>query len=201
MQWPLVRPRSMLPVLSTISEATQILGALSTGDRTRLDRLMELVYSELRGVARRYVSPRSQYEPMQATELVHAAFIKLVGHDGIDWRGRSHFYAVAATAMRQILVDEARKRLRDKRGSGQVNVSFDESLVLSPSSDQDVLAVDDVLSKLAERYPEQSRLVEMRFFGGMTMDEIAEATGVSKRTLHREWSMARAWLRRELRTD
>jgi RNA polymerase sigma factor (TIGR02999 family) len=159
---------------------------------------MELVYGQLRGLARRYVHGKSPYEPMQPTELVHEAFIKLVDHDGEDWRGRSHFYAVAAMAMRQILVDTARKRLRDKRGGGELHLPLDEGQVLSIKRDEDVVAVDDVLSKLAAVHPEQAHLVELRFFGGMTMDEIAEATGTSKRTLHREWAVARAWLRREL---
>jgi len=159
---------------------------------------MELVYGELRGLARRYVHRGSPHEPMQPTELVHEAFIKLVDSDSADWRGRSHFYAVAATAMRQILVDEARKRLRGKRGSGEVHLPLDDGQVLSVTRDEDVRAVDDILVKLTADHPEQGRLVELRFFGGMTMDEIGEATGVSKRSLYREWNVARAWLRREL---
>jgi len=158
---------------------------------------MELVYDELRGLARGFVWRRPP-QPFQPTELVHEAFLKLVASDGADWRGRSHFYAVAATAMRQILVDEARKRLRRKRGDGKPLLLLDEEQVLSISDHADVLAVHEAIEALASRDPGQARLVEMRFFGGMTMDEIAEATGVSKRTLQREWSMIRAWLRREL---
>ena len=159
---------------------------------------MELVYGELRGLARRYVHVKSPHEPMEATELVHEAFIKLVDSDGTDWRGRTHFYAVAATAMRQILVDEARKRLRGKRGSGAVPLPLDDRQILSVTRDEDVLAVDEALDRLTADHPEQGRLVELRFFGGMTMEEIGEATGISKRTLYREWNVARAWLRREL---
>ena len=184
--------------MSTTSEATQILWALGRGDRSRVDRLMELVYGELRGLARRYVGGQGPATPLQPTELVHEAFLKLVNHGKADWRGRSHFYAVAATAMRQILVDQARKRHRVRHGGGRIQMPLDEGQVLSLSRGDDVLAVDEVLRKLAKQEPEHARLVELRFFGGLTMDELAEATGLSKRTLHREWAVVRAWLRREL---
>lgn len=184
--------------MSAASEATQILWALGRGDRSRADRLMELVYGELRGLARKYVGGWGPATPLQPTELVHEAFVKLVDHDKADWRSRSHFYAVAATAMRQILVDEARKRSRQRRGGDRPHLPLDEGQVLSLSRDEDILAVDEALDRLAREDPERARLVELRFFGGLTMDELAEATGQSKRTLHREWAVARAWLRREL---
>ena len=184
--------------MSIISEASQILVALSEGDRSHVDRLMELVYRELRALANVYIHRQGPREPMQPTELVHEAFLKLVDQDGSEWRGRSHFYAVAATAMRQILVDEARKRLRSKRGSGRLHLALDEATTVSSRRDEDVLAVDEALDKLAEVKQEWARLVELRFFGGMSMDEVAEATGTSKRTLEREWTVARTWLRRLL---
>lgn len=179
------------------SEATVILSALSRGDRSQVDRLMELVYGELRGLARRYLGRRETPEPLQPTELVHEAFLKLVDHD-TDWRGRSHFYAVAATAMRQVLVDEARKRLRVKRGGGQLHIHLEDDQVLSAHRDEDVLAVHQALSKLETLHPRRGRLVELRFFANMSMDEIAEATGRSRSTVQRDWNVARAWLLREL---
>jgi RNA polymerase sigma-70 factor (ECF subfamily) len=184
--------------MTTASEVSLILTAVSSGDRSQVDRLMELVYGELRGLARRYLRSASAQEPFQPTELVHEAFLKLVGHPQKDWRGRSHFYAVAATAMRQILVDEARKRLRVKRGGGQVHVSLEDQDVLSTARDEDVLAVDDVLARLATVHPRRARLVELRFFGNMSLDEVAEALQLSTRTVQRDWDVARAWLRREL---
>ena len=165
--------------MSTASEATLILTALSRGDRSQVDRLMELVYGELRGLARRYLGRRPAQQPLQPTELVHEAFLKLVGHEETDWRGRSHFYAVAATAMRQILVDEARKRLRVKRGGGQIHISLDEQDILSSQRDEDVLAVHEVLTRLSAAHPRRAQLVELRFFGRMSLDEVAEALGLS----------------------
>lgn len=187
--------------MSTVSEATLILTALSGGDRSQVDRLMELVYGELRGLARRYLGRGPAQEPLQPTELVHEAFLKLVGHHQTDWRGRSHFYAVAAIAMRQILVDEARKRLRVKRGGGQIHISLEDQDILSTHRDEDVLAVDEVLTRLVTVHPRRARLVELRFFGNMSLDEVAEALQLSTRTVQREWDVARAWLRRELDTS
>ena len=184
--------------MSTVSEATQILFALSGGDRTGAHRLMELVYDELRKLAFRYLRPRALLEPLQPTELVHEAFLRLVDKSCTDWRGRSHFFAVAATVMRHILVDEARSRASLKRGGGQVHLSVNEEFVLSVERDHDVLAVNGALEALEKRNPERAHLVEMRFFGGMTMDEVAEATGRPKRTVERDWTVTRAWLRREL---
>ena len=184
--------------VSTASEATQILIGLRDGDRSGVGRLMELVYDEMRGLASHYVRRRSFVQALQPTELVHEVFLKLVDHENADWRSRSHFYAVAATAMRQILVDDARKRLSLKRGGGQVHLSLSEELTISVQRDEDLLVLDDALELLAATKPERARLVELRFFGGMTVDEVAEATGTAKRTVEREWRVTRAWLRREL---
>ena len=184
--------------MSATSEATQILVALGAGDRSRVDRLIELVYKELRRLASAYVGRQGPRNPLQATELVHEAFLKLVNSDQRDWRGRSHFYAVAATAMRQILVDRARKRLQPKRGGGVIQVPLNEDIALSMDRDADVLALDEALTELAKLRPERARLVELRFFGGMKMAEIAEATALPKRSLEREWTITRAWLRRQL---
>ena len=179
------------------SEATQILRAVQVGDRSRVDRLAELVYDELRGLARKYLSGRSRAQ-LQPTELVHEAFLRLVRVENPDWRDRSHFYAVAATAMRQILTDEARTRLRAKRGGGRLHVTLREGDTLSMDADDHVVAVDDALRDLAKSRPERAQLVEMRFFGGMTVADVAQATGRSHRSIEREWTVARAWLRRYL---
>ena len=159
---------------------------------------MELVYDELRSLASRYVRRSGPREPLQPTELVHEAFLRLVNEGGADWRGRSHFYAVAATVMRNVLVDEARARMSLKRGGDRVRVDVTETLVLSVDRDQDVLALNDALEALEVKNPARARLVEMRFFAGMTVDEVAEAVGQPKRTVEREWTVTRAWLRREL---
>lgn len=183
------------------SEASQILIALNVGDRSGTDRLMELVYDELRSLAFRYLGARKPKEPLQPTELVHEAFIKLVDNERVpDWRSRSHFYAVAATAMRHILVDEARKRMQGKRGGGEIPISLVEARTISITRDEDIVALDEALTSLAKANAERARVVELRFFGGLTMDEIAEATGQPKRSLEREWTVTKAWLRRELDT-
>jgi len=184
------------------SEATQILFALNRGDRSGVNRLIELVYDELRSLAARYLVARKPCEPLQPTELVHEAFIKLVDKESIsDWRSRSHFYAVAATVMRHLLVDEARKRMQQKRGSGRTPIALADTRTISVERDEDVLALDDALSDLERTSRDRARLVELRFFAGMTMDEIAEVSGQSKRTLEREWTITRAWLRRQLAQD
>ena len=196
--WSASKVQAIVKAMSTTSEASQILVALNGGDRSHVDRLIELVYGELRRLASTYVVRRGPREPLQATELVHEAFLKLVHSDQRDWLGRSHFYAVAATAMRQILVDQARKRLQTKRGGGDIQFPLTDDIALSMDRDADVLALDEALSKLSELRPERARLVEFRFFGGMTMTEIAEAVGLPKRSLEREWTITRAWLRRQL---
>jgi len=185
--------------MSTASEATQILFGLSGGDRSRVGRLMELVYNEMRGLALHYIRRRGSLPALQPTELVHEAFIKLVHQKSADWRSRSHFYAVAATAMRHILVDEARKRLSSKRGGGQVHLSLEDEITISVEKDEDLAALNDALELLAATRPERARLVELRFFGGLTVDEVSEVTGTAKRTIEREWRVTRAWLRRTLR--
>ena len=184
--------------MSTVSEGNQILIGLSGNGRLHLNRLMELVYDEMRRLAGRYIGRRGAGVALQPTELVHEAFLKLAGHERVDWRGRSHFCAVAATAMRQILIDEARKQLSLKRGGGQIHMSLSEELTISAERDGHLAALDEALEKLALAKPERAQLVELRFFGGMTVDEVSQATGTAKRSLEREWHDTRAWLRREL---
>ena len=135
---------------------------------------------------------------LQPTALVHEAFLELVNQDRVDWQGRAHFFAVASHLMRRILVDHARSRLREKRGGKAERISLDEGLGLSVERDADVLALDDALKALAEEDPQQAELVAMRFFGGLSVEECAAVLGVSKRTVEAEWTLIKAWLRRQL---
>jgi RNA polymerase sigma factor (TIGR02999 family) len=180
------------------SEATQILVAISAGDRSQTDRLMEIVYDDFRALAAGYLEGETQSNTLQPTAVVHEAFIKLVDRGGVDWQGRSHFFAVGATAMRQILVDHARKKLAAKRGGGRQRISLDERLSLSPKRDADVLALDEALEKLATINAQRAKIVEMRFFAGMTENEVAIALDVSKSSVQKQWAATSRWLRREL---
>lgn len=167
------------------------------GDATAVDTLMPLVYDELRTIATSYLRRERPDHSLQPTALVHEAFVRLAGHAG-DIQGRSHLLALCAQAMRRILVDHARNRQALKRGGGGFRRELTEDLVLAMDRDDDVLALDEALLKLATLDEKQARIVEMRFFGGLTEVEIADALGVSDRTVRREWTMIRAWLRSEL---
>lgn len=161
-------------------------------------RLMPLVYDELRQLARAYLQRERSDHTLQATSLVHEAFIRLVDQTAITWQNRAHFFGVAAKLMRRILVDHARRHRREKRGGDWAKIEFDEALAPSASRSLDVIAVDDALRDLEKLNPQHSQIVELRFFGGMTVEEVAEVLDVSPRTIEREWRMARAWLRREI---
>jgi len=182
-------------------QVTQQLQGIRDGDEGSIRALMASVYDDLRVLAARHLSRESPDHILQPTALVHEVFMKLVDQSKVDWQGRTHFLAVSSEAMRRILVDHARHRLRLKRGGGQLRIPLDESLQLSPHSDADVLAVDEAISRLGELDPRQAKIIEMRFFGGMTVAEVASALGVSKRTVEAEWTMIRAWMRRELSED
>ena len=179
-------------------EVTRCLEELSSGDSSAADRLFPLVYSELRQRARGMMQRENAGHTLQATALVHEAFLKLVGQQKTEWNGRTHFFAVGAQAMRRILVDHARTRRREKRGGGKMDLSFEETLNISADSDSDVLAVDEAIEALRKVDEGQAKIVELRFFGGMTMEEIAVALGMSKRSAEAEWTMIRAWLRKYL---
>lgn len=178
-------------------QVTALLSAASDGDKSAEDALVPMVYDELKRRARAMMQRERADHTLQATALVHEAYALLV-KQSVSWKSRAHFYATAAQLMRRILVDHARARLRSKRGSGAVKVALDENVALSPNRDEDVLALDRALERLAELDERQADIVVMRFFGGMTVDEVAELIGVSKRTVEGEWTMAKAWLRREL---
>ena len=183
-----------------MSEATEILAAISSGKNSDTDRLLEIVYEDFRRLAGSYLDD-TRSNTLQPTAVVHEAFIKLVDHRDVDWRGKSHFFAVGATAMRQILVDHARKKSTQKRGGDRQQVVLDEHLALSPQREADVLALNDVLEKLAEIDERRAKIVEMRFFAGMTEQEVAVALNVSKSTVEKQWAATSRWLRKELLKD
>ncbi len=162
------------------------------------DELLPLVYDQLRDLAGRYLRRERDNHTLQATALVHEAYLNLVDQSRVQWQGRAHFLAVAATAMRRILVNHAKQRARLKRGGDRARLSLDADLMPAHPSSVDLIALDDALNDLAGLDAQQARIVELRYFGGLTVEETACALQVSQRTVHREWSMARAWLRGEL---
>jgi RNA polymerase sigma factor (TIGR02999 family) len=160
--------------------------------------LVEDVYTELRRVAGRYVR-RERAQTVQATELVHEAYLRLARDKPRQWQNRAHFVAIAAIAMRRLLVERARRRGADKRGGQRVQVTLDERLLAAdPDTSPDLVALDRALARLADLDPQQARIVELRYFGGLSVEETAEAIGVSPATVKRHWTMAKAWLLREL---
>jgi RNA polymerase sigma-70 factor (ECF subfamily) len=183
---------------SSRSEVTELLQLWSDGRKDALDRLLPQIYAELRRLASSYLRRERQDHTLQATALVHEAFIKLVDQRAVRWQNRAHFFGIAAQAMRRILVDHSRAHAAGKRGDGARRVSLDDALVLTEMPNLDLLALDEVLSRLAALDPQQSRVVELRFFGGLTMDETAEVLHISPATVGREWTLARAWLYAEL---
>ncbi|MCA9136415.1 MAG: sigma-70 family RNA polymerase sigma factor [Planctomycetales bacterium] len=170
----------------------------SQGERRAADQLLELVYEDFREIAAGYLRHEPRELTLQPTALVHEAFLRLIDQNDVHWKGRTHFLAIGAKAMRRILVDHARHRRREKRGGGRQRISFDDHLFLSPEHDDDLIAVDELLSELQTIDPRQSQIVELRFFGGMTSGEVAEYLGISKSTADREWRVVRAWLRQQL---
>ncbi|HQU41409.1 MAG: hypothetical protein B7Z73_09235 [Planctomycetia bacterium 21-64-5] len=180
--------------------AEQISDSLRAHGRP-VDELVPLVYDELRRLAASYLRHESPGNTLQPTALVHEAFLKLAEQRRVDWQGRTHVLAIGAKAMRRILVDHAKRKRRVKHGGGLKRILLEETAALSPQRDEDLLAVDEALEKLAGIDERQATIVELRFFGGMTVEEVAEALGVSKRTVESEWTMVRAWLRRELAKD
>ena len=179
-------------------EVTGLLQAWSNGDQAALDKLMPLVYAELHRLAKRYMGREHVGRTLQTSALVNEAYLRLVDAHGVRWQNRAHFFAVSAQIMRRILVDFARSRQNLKRGGGALQVTLDEGLIVSPDSGADLLALDEALKKLAILNPRQSKVVELRYFGGLKEEEAAEALNVSSRTVRHDWSLARAWLYREL---
>ena len=156
------------------------------------------VYTELRDLAARYIHRERKSHTLQPTALVHEAYLKLVGQTRVDWQGRAHFLAIAAQAMRQILVDHARRHRAAKRGGNRHRIALDDNLVIESNRNVDLLALEDALTKLTKLDPRQAQMIELRFFGGLSIAEVAKVMEISKRSVEREWTMVRAWLRREL---
>ena len=179
-------------------EITNLLRAWSGGDQAALDRLAERVYPELRRMARRYMKNERQANTLQSAGLVHDVYLRLVDVGRVEWRERAQFYAMAAQMMRRILVDAARARASKKRGGSAARVNIDDAAVLSPEPDQSILALHEALETFSRLAPRQARVVELRYFGGLTEEEIVAALDISPRTVRRDWSFAKAWLSREL---
>jgi RNA polymerase sigma factor (TIGR02999 family) len=180
---------------------TQLLKHYEPGDRARAERLFADVYAELRKLAANCLRRERKGHTLQPTALVHEAFLKLVDQQRVDWCGQTHFLATAAQAMRRILVDHARRRQAAKRGGKHLRVALAEDPADQSAHDHELLAVEDALTRLAALDPRQAQIVELRFFGGLNVGEVAQVIGLSKRSVEREWTMIRAWLRRELQAD
>ena len=177
---------------------TELLSRWSDGDTTARDALIPIVYDELRRVAKRCLGGQRSDHTLQPTALVHEAYLRLVKQDNLEWQNRAHFFAMAARAMRQILVDHARRRAAAKRGGGAITLVFDEPAAPRQNSALDLIALDDALQKLATLDPRQCEIVELRFFGGLSVEETSHVVDISPATIKREWATARLWLHREM---
>jgi RNA polymerase sigma-70 factor, ECF subfamily len=189
-----------MAAMETVSrdDVTGWLQSWSRGDKTALDKLTPVVYAELRLRARRLMGREKAGHSLQPTALIHEAYVRLVGANPVDWRDRHHFYALSARLMRQILVDHARSRGRQKRGGASVPIAFDETVV-GPRETPDLVRLDDALHALAEKDARKSRVIELRFFGGFSVEEVAAVLEVSPQTVLRDWRLAKAWLQREMK--
>jgi RNA polymerase sigma-70 factor (ECF subfamily) len=177
---------------------TRLLQAWSQGKDAALEELLPLVHQELRRLARRYMFGERPEHTLQATALVNEAYLRLVNSRQVNWQNRAHFFAISAQLMRRILVDHARARGYRKRGGGVAKITLDEALVRPPEKGQDLVALDDALKELAAVDPRKSKMVELRFFGGLSVEETAEVLKVSPETVQRDWRLAKAWLAREM---
>ena len=177
---------------------THLLQQWSDGDDRALDRLTPLVYDQLRQQAARYLRREHRVHTLQTTALINEAYLRLIDAKEVRWQGRAHFFAIAANLMRRILVDHARRRDAEKRGGSQIRLTLDQTMLPASQSDVDVLAIDEALTRLAAIDRQQAQIVELRFFSGLSVEETAAALGISPRTVKRDWSVARAWLRREI---
>lgn len=180
------------------SEVTRLLDAVNGGDGDAMDKLLSVIYDELRAMARARVAHLRPGQTLQATALVHEAYLKLADRPAASWDGRAHFFGAAARAMRDILVDEARRKNRLKRGGDRDRVPFDEQLVIADGSPIDLVALDEALRKLEASNRQRADVVMLRYFAGLSIDRTAEVMGISTATVERHWAFARAWLHREL---
>jgi RNA polymerase sigma factor (TIGR02999 family) len=183
---------------SSTAQVTQLLVAWAAGDQSAFDALAPLVYDELRRVARRYMGGESPGHTLQATALVNEVYLKLVDIDNVQWQNRAHFFAIAAGMMRRILITHAQSHAYAKRGGATLNVSLDEAAILSPERASELIALEEALTSLTAIDPRRSRVVELRFFGGLSNEEIAEVLKISPNTVTRDWNVSKAWLYREM---
>jgi RNA polymerase sigma factor (TIGR02999 family) len=184
--------------MTSPNEVTQLLQNWKNGDKTALDKLMPVVYDELRRIASRFLKQQRPNHTLQTTALVHEAYVRLVGKQDMEWQNRAHFFGVAARMMRFILMDYALAQQTEKRGGGNLKLSLDEAMTLPEKNELDVAALNDSLNTLAEVDERRSQIVELKFFSGLSNEEVAEVMGISLATVNREWRMARAWLQSEL---
>jgi RNA polymerase sigma factor (TIGR02999 family) len=186
---------------SDTENVTRLLAEWSEGNQQALEELLPMIYNELRRLAHNFLYHERPGHTLQTTALVHEAYLKLIDQRDARWQNRAHFFAIAAQAMRRILIDSARRHTAAKRGGGGDKVSLDEAENISFEVDSGLIALDEALDELAELDPQQSRIVELRYFGGLTIEETAEVMGLSPATIKREWAMARAWLHQVLLED
>lgn len=184
--------------MATTRNVTQLLVSWSDGNHAALDQLTPLVYDELRRLAGRYLRNERPDHTLQSTDLVHEAYLRMIDQQNVRWQSRAHFFGIAAQMIRRILVDHARRRHALKRGAAPVKLSLDEAVAAADQRDFDLMALDEALEKLAKFDPQQSRVVELRFFAGLSIEETAEVLSVSPATVKRDWTTAKAWLYRDL---
>lgn len=179
-------------------DITQLLRDWGRGEKSALDRLMPVVYSELRRIARNFMRRQNPGHTLQTTALVNEAFLNLVDSSRVNWQSRTHFFAIAAQLMRRVLVDAARRKNSRKRGGDHLRVTLDNGADIAPESNTDLVALDEALTRLFELNPRHGRIVELKYFGGLTEEQISHMLNISERTVRRDWTLAKSWLFREL---
>ncbi len=195
----MVSRRTLITVMAALpNEVTQLLIDWSKGDKAALDELIPLVHAELRRLARHYMAQENSGHTLQTSALINEAYIRLVDQQYMPWQNRAHFFGVAAQVMRHILIDHARSHCYAKRGGGARKVPLDEAMIVNDKRAEELVALDDALKDLATMDPRKSQIIELRFFGGLSIEETAEALKISPITVTREWRAAKAWLRREM---
>lgn len=185
-------------MVQSTKNVTELLLGWGNGDKAALDQILPIVYEELRKQAARYLRRERVGHTLQTTALIHEAYIRLVDQKNVRWQNRAHFFGISAQLMRRILVDHARAKGRAKRGGSDIRVSLDDKNLIAKAADLDIIAVDEALERLAQIDEQQSKIVELRFFSGLTVEETAEVLKISPATVKRDWSMAKAWLHREI---
>lgn len=184
-----------------MNSVTDLLARSTSGNAVETDQLFTLMYDDLRRLAGKFLQNEPQRDRLSSSSLVHQAYMRMVDQSRVNWQGKTHFFAIGATVMRRILVDHARKKYANKRGGTWQRRELNDEVTFQLHKDDDVVALDDLLTTLASLNPRQAKIVELRFFGGMTMREIASEVNLGLRTVEKEWAMARAWMRRELRNS